>query len=119
MVIKKIEGANMKVKILFVLIILALVLNCSHRASLLMEEQKRYSPTAWESVEVYSTAPMDKEYEEIGFVTVNLPHHDGDKAKAELQKDAAKLGANAIINFELTLMLGRVVAKGIAVKYKE
>lgn len=62
---------------------------------------------------------MDKEYEEIGLVTVNLPHHDDDKAKAELQKDAAQLGSNAIINFELNLMLGRVVAKGMAVRYKE
>ena len=110
----------MKVKILyFVLMFFALILNCSHHASLLIGEQKIYPFTAWESVEVYSTAPMDKEYEEIGIVTVNLHHHDGDKAKAELQKDAAKLGANAIINFELNLMLGRVVVKGIAVKYKE
>lgn len=110
----------MKVKILFVvLIFLALILNCSHHASLLIEGQKTYSPTNWESVEVYSTAPTDKEYEEIGVVTVNLPNHDGDKAKAALQKDAAKLGANAIINFELNLMLRRVVAKGMAVKYKE
>jgi hypothetical protein len=110
----------MNAKILFfVLIISALIFNCSHHASLLIEEQKSYSPIAWESVEVYSTAPMDKEYEGIGLVTVNLPHHDGDKAKAELQKDAAQMGGNAIINFELTLMLGRVVAKGMAVKYKE
>jgi hypothetical protein len=110
----------MKAKILFfVLIIIALILNCSHHANLLIEGQKSYSPTAWESVEVYSIAPLDKEYEEIGLVTVNLPHHDGDKAKAELQKDAAQWGANAIIDFELNLMLGRVVAKGMAVRYKE
>ena len=110
----------MKAKIFFFsLIILVLILNCSHHASLLIEGQKRYSPTAWESVEVYSIAPTDKEYEEIGLVTVNLPHHDGDKAKAELQKDAALWGANAIINFELNLMLGRVEAKGMAVRYKE
>ena len=110
----------MKVKIFFfVLIISALIFNCSHHASLLLEGQKSYSLVAWDSVEVYSIAPVDKEYEEIGIVTVNLPHHDGDKAKAELQKDAAQLGSNAIVNFELNLMLGRVVAKGMAVRYKE
>ncbi|MFH1834169.1 MAG: hypothetical protein ABH877_04010 [bacterium] len=95
----------------------AACLSCSHSGSLLLERHAGLAPNSWDQVEVYSTAPTDREYEEIGWVIINFPHRDGDKAKKALQEAAAKYGADAIIRFELTLQLGRVVAEGIAVKY--
>lgn len=81
-----------------------------------------YPPTYFENVELYSSVQIDKNLIIIGEVVTCIEAiSDGSVSINYLKKEAAKLGADGIINFRLEIGTGyfgnSVKASGTAVKY--
>jgi hypothetical protein len=82
----------------------------------------KYPPTRPEKIEVYSTSKINKNYEIIGPLAVSADSGlSSERPVKFLKKEAAKLGADAIINLKLDFGIGfwstSIAAKGIAVKF--
>jgi hypothetical protein len=115
--------------VLWVLSILLLFLGCAAMTHTLTGKDPglRYSPTTKEQIKIYFSSDIGHEYAEIGYVAVEKGNNP-EVAKDLLKEEAAKLGADAIINFQIGLMArdlnffgateGVVSVKGIAVKFK-
>lgn len=96
--------------------------SCSVSHILTNDNTQRYQPTETENVEVFSSAKIDREYEIIGDVVSRVEDFNGANASVKyLKKEAAKIGADGIINLRLTIEQGYigngVEATGTAVKY--
>ena len=100
--------------ILFILIAF-LINGCTATMSYLNDGIEKYSPTNKTTIKIYSERDIDKDVIELGYVAVNMTDFPkGDVMKDKLKECAAKLGADAIVNFQILAN----TAEGIAVKYK-
>lgn len=90
--------------------------SCTHKAHLALHPEGALATSDWSAITVYAKSNVGRDYEELGPVVVNVPSSKGDNAKRLLQKEAAKLGANAIVDFKLILQGNRATASGIAVR---
>jgi hypothetical protein len=94
-------------------LLLALILGaCSH--STFYAPKNVYPPTDPNSVVISSQKSLTLPYKTVGRVAT-LVWGGGDSARESLQKEAAKLGANAVIDFRLEKGSMRTSASGIAV----
>ncbi len=110
-------------KIQLILIIGVLLTSCSSVAHLKTDDVKQnYSATEPEQIKVYSTDKVDQEYTVIGEVIVSADAGaDAAVSVKHLKNEAAKLGADAIINLKLEIGYGywtnAIKASGTAVKF--
>jgi hypothetical protein len=112
----------MKTKILITLVIGAILGSCSVSHILTNDNPQYYQPNENENIEVYSTSAIEREYVIIGDLVSRVDDFNGSEASVKyLKKEAAKIGADGIINLRLTIEQGyignAVEAKGTAVKY--
>ncbi len=111
----------MKIKLL--LIVGVLFTSCSSVAHLQTDDLKQnYSATNPEQIEIYSTDKVDKFYSVIGKVIASVDARtDASISVKHLKKEAAKLGADAIIDLRLEIGHGywsnAIKASGTAVKF--
>lgn len=104
-----------KLKYIISLMLLLTVIGCTASTGYINENIDAFPPTEIENIKVYSKKPTEKNYIEIGYVAAHITSGaSGDALKLALKKEAAKMGADAIIAFQL---MG-VTAEGIAVKFK-
>ncbi|NOX38606.1 MAG: hypothetical protein GXO78_13835 [Calditrichaeota bacterium] len=97
------------------LVVVTLCLSCAHYAQVPLSSQD-FPEADWRSVQVYGTIPKGMRYQVVGVVSYYGLGSFGETAVEEIKKQAAKLGATAVINFEINLINGRVQAEGIAVR---
>jgi hypothetical protein len=112
----------MKTKILILKLLGVLFMSCSV-AHLQTSDTGYYPPTNAEYIEVYSTEKASRPYTEIGEVFASVEaFNDGKESVNYLKKEAAKLGADGIINLRLEISNGvignSVTAFGTAVKFR-
>jgi hypothetical protein len=112
----------MKTKIQLFLILAALLTSCSVARLQTSDSVQMYPPTNFETIEVYSTDKVNKDYTIIGQVVASIEAFDEGNASVKwLKKEAAQLGADGIINLRLEIGNGgignAITASGIAVKY--
>jgi hypothetical protein len=88
---------------------------CSYGTFFIPKQQKAYAPTDPDSIAVSPQQDLGKAYERLGRVAV-IVWGSGDGARASIQDQASKLGANAVIDFKLERAFGRTAASGLAVK---
>lgn len=113
----------------WVLGILLLFIGCAARTHTLTgrDPSLGYSPTTKEQIKIYFSSNINQEYTEIGYVAVEKGN-DPEVVKDLLKEEAAKLGADAIINCQIGLAArdvgffgateGVVCMRGIAIKFK-
>ena len=82
-----------------------------------------YQSTSAESIEIYSLTEIGKEYEAIGQVTAAADAGENAiEAIKWLKIEAARMGADAVVNLELSFCNGfwtiAIKASGTAVKFK-
>jgi hypothetical protein len=114
---------------LWVLSILLLFIGCASKTYTLTGKEPglRYSPTTKEQIKIYISSDIGQEYTEIGYVAVEIGNNP-EVVKDLLKEEAAKLGADAIVNCQIGLVAqdigffgateGVVSVKGIAIKFK-
>ena len=111
----------MKTKILILKLLGVLFMSCSV-AHLQTSDTGYYSPTIAEEIEVYATEKAGRPYTEIGEVFAIVEAlSDGTESVKYLKKEAAKMGANAIIRTDIymgDLTSRRTGISGVAVKMK-
>ncbi|WMN07560.1 heavy metal-binding domain-containing protein [Marivirga arenosa] len=113
----------MKMKIQLMLIVGVLFTSCSTVAHLQTDDLKQnYSVTNPDQIEIYSTDKVDENYSVIGEVVSSVDAgRDASISVKYLKKEAAKLGADAIINLRLEIGQGywtnAIKATGTAVKF--
>ncbi|MBN2485121.1 MAG: heavy metal-binding domain-containing protein [Bacteroidales bacterium] len=101
-----------------------LLTGCSSVANLQTHDNAtKYPATNAKEINVYSTSRIEKEYVVIGQVVANADAGTDAKIPVEmLKKEAAKLGANAIIDLRLEVdygyWLNAIKATGTAIRYK-
>lgn len=111
-------------RIPLVLIVGLILTSCSSVANLKTDNiQQNYAVTNSETIEVFSTDKIEKDYLIIGEVVASADAGEDAKiAVNHLKKEAAKLGADAIINLQLEIGYGNwtnaIKASGTAVKFK-
>lgn len=112
---------NMKIQsLLFAVVLFA---SCSTVAHLQTDDsQENYSATNPEQIELYSTDKVDKSYVVLGEVIASADAgRDSSIPVKYLKKEAAKLGADAIIELRLEIGYGywtnAIKATGKAVKF--
>jgi uncharacterized protein YbjQ (UPF0145 family) len=113
----------MRKRIQFLLILGVLFTSCSTVAHLQTDDTvQKYPATNYKEIEVYSTDKTSKDFVVIGEVIASA---DAGKYSAIslrfLKKEAAKMGADGIINLRLEIEYGYwakgIKASGIAVKF--
>jgi hypothetical protein len=115
----------MKKNIIIVILFVLLFAGCSSSYGLRTNNTtKEYQRTSSSKIEIYSTDVAKKDYDIIGPVLGSADvGNSSDKPVLLLKREAAKLGADAVINLKLEYTMGvwagGVLAKGIAIKYKD
>jgi len=111
-------------RIIFVLISTLIIFSCSSVATIRTEDNGNFMVNKSDAsiVKVYSTADIGEEYKVLGQVVASADAgKDSEKAVALLKKQAANLGADAIIDLRLEIDTGywqnAIKATGTAVKY--
>lgn len=110
-------------KIQFLLIVGVLFTSCATVAHLQTDDLKQnYSASSPEQIEIYSTGKVDKTYTVIGEVIASADAGTNASISVKyLKKEAAKLGADAIIDLRLEIGYGywtsAIKATGTAVKF--
>lgn len=127
--IKRRQGAKIK-KIIFILIITILVGGCASYSVNLYENRANYKPTNPKEVRVFHKIPQDRDFIELGEVTVSGVD-SWSWAENALKKKTAELGGDAvyIINKSDTsegAMVGHLgafdttlIVTGVVIKYKD
>jgi hypothetical protein len=83
--------------------------------SFLNEGVSAPSATQASAIKIYTDSNIGRPYKELGGVSVSLANElDGKKYSEKLKQEAAKIGADAIVNFRQF----STVASGIAVKFE-
>lgn len=106
-----------------IIILLALLSSCASVNRIRTAEQpEKLAPTSAESIKVFSTEKADKAYSIIGKVVAAADAGNNASRPVELlKKEAAYMGADAIVNLRLEITTGYwttgIVASGTAVKY--
>lgn len=96
---------------LFCLITLS---SCSYSTFYVPVERLVYAPTSPASVAVSSQKTLRVPHKILGRVAA-ITWGGGDSARAAIQEEAARLGANLIIDLRLEKAFGRTSASGLAV----
>lgn len=104
------------------MIVGVLIASCSVARLQTSDSGKYFPPTIDENIEVYSTEKANKPYSVVGEVIASVDAlGDGSGSVKHLKKEAAKLGADAIVNLRLEIGIGAlgnsVTATGTAVKF--
>lgn len=112
----------MKTKKQIILIAAILCTGCSVAHLQNSDYPENYPPTVAENLEVYSTEDAHRPYVVIGEVIASVDAlGDGSASVRYLKKEAANLGADAIVNLRLEIGEGAlgnsVTASGTAVKF--
>ena len=112
----------MKTKIMLLMITGVLVASCSVAHLYTSESVIRYTPTDYEKIEIYVSETVEGEYTIVGEVIASAEDFNGSETSIKaLKKEAAKLGANAVINLKMEIGHGyfgnSVISKGVAIRY--
>jgi PBP1b-binding outer membrane lipoprotein LpoB len=107
---------KMKLQKYFLLVMLAVFLSgCTAYTHFYNDDANVPAPTAPNQVRVYSVTKISGNYFELGSVAVHIPKEcKGDELKMEIKKEAAKMGADAVIDFTIV----GYTAHGTAIKFK-
>lgn len=115
----------MRTKIILLCMAITLCSACSTVGRIATSEGQgsTFSPTSADNVEVYSTSKAKKEYTIIGQVLASADAGENANIPVDLLKEqAAKLGADAIVDLRLSISYGYwtsgITSVGTAVKYK-
>ena len=113
----------MKTKILILIFLGIGFASCSVEHLQTSNSGRYYTQTVAENIEVYSTEKANHSYTIIGEVVASVDAFgDGSASVKYLKKEAAELGADAIVNLRLEIGNGvlsnSVTASGTAVKFK-
>jgi len=92
----------------------ALLTGCSYSTYYVPADQAVYPPTNADQIAVSSQYELKSPHRKIGAVAV-IVWGDGESAREELQKEAALIGANAVIQYRLERSFLRSAASGMAV----
>ena len=107
-------------KRLILILSVALLTSCVIKTHYIQDDAQAYDKTDPGSIKIYTGDNTGQQYNVIGSVAVDAPGN-GEKAIMELKNEAAKLGADAVINVKLTKLASfgdRTGASGVAVKNK-
>lgn len=113
----------MKTRIKLLLILGVIFSSCSTVAHLSTDDtSQKYSATNAENIEIYSIDNIGKDYTIIGDVIASADAGtDASVTIKYLKKEAAKMGADGIINLKLEIDYGywsnAIKATGVAVKF--
>lgn len=94
--------------------LLLLLSACSYSTFYVPNERLVYPPTAPETVAVSSQKTLLQPHKILGRVAA-ISWGGGEGAREALQEEAARLGANLVIDLRLERSTGRTAASGIAV----
>ena len=101
-----------KINLLFGLLLILLFSGCATSVGY-VNDGISYPPTSANDIKVFSTMDIDQNYVEVGYVSANITSDpSGDALKKLLKEEAAKMGADAIVSFQLW----GATAEGIAVR---
>lgn len=113
-------------KTIFTLCLTVLILSsCTTSSHLITENYNgEISKTNYQNIKVYSTDKIEPDYEIIGEVIASTDAGTNSKVTVtSLKKEAAKIGADGIINLRLEIDYGywstAIKANGTAIKYKK
>jgi hypothetical protein len=101
----------MKIKIWLLPLLLS---GCSYSTFYVPVERLVYSPTNPASVAISSQKTLAQPHKILGRVAA-ISWGGGDSVRSLLQEEAARLGANLIIDLRLEKSFGRVSGSGLAV----
>ncbi len=87
---------------------------CSYATYYVPNERLVYSPLLPATVAISAQQSVKQNYKVLGSVAA-ISWGNGDEARELLQEQAAKLGANLVINFRLEHGFWRTSASGLAV----
>ena len=87
---------------------------CSYSTFYVPTERLVYPPTSPAGIAVTSQKTLHQPHKILGRVAA-LTWGGGDSARAAIQEEAARIGANLIIDLRLERAFGRTAASGIAV----
>ena len=111
-------------RLLILGLLVVLLAGCSSVANLKTDDyaDMDFNQTDWQDVKVFSMVPYNVEYYVIGQVVVDADAGTNAKTSVEkLKKQAAELGADAIINLRLEIDTGYwasgIKATGTAIKF--
>ena len=111
-------------KVLILGLLAVLLVSCSTVANLKTDDyaDMEFPATDWQDVKVFSMVPYNVEYYVIGQVVANADAGTNAKTTVDLlKKQAAKLGADAVINMRLEIDYGQwssgIKATGTAIKF--
>ena len=107
-------------KKLFLILSFALFTSCVIKTHYIQDDAQAFDKTNPSEIKIYTGDDIGSEYDVIGSVAVDAPGTGEDSIK-ELRAEAAKLGADAVINLKLTKLssfVQRTGASGVAVKSK-
>jgi hypothetical protein len=112
----------MKTKISIAVLLMIIFASCSVSHILTDDANGPYYPTDKKTIEVFSTDKTDRNYVIIGEVFASAEEFNGAESSVKhLKREAAKMGADGIINLRLRVSEGTfgnaVQAKGTAIKY--
>lgn len=98
------------------IVLMSLVLGgCSYGTFFIPKQQKSYAPTEPSAIAISTQHELKLAYERLGRVAV-VVWGSGDQARRRLQDEASRLGANAVINFNVHRTFWRTSASGMAVR---
>lgn len=116
-------------KYLIIFFIALLFYSCSPSVNFMRYSEKTYPPT--NSVDVLRNKPVEKEYFELGELSLKIKKSNQDEAVIQLKEKAKEIGADAIIILgeesegSVIVPIGNLYAsvdrksiKAIAIKYK-
>lgn len=99
---------------IFAFLPLLLLSSCSYSTFYVPVERLVYQPTTPASVAVSSQKSVKQPHKVLGRVAA-IGWGGGDSARALLQEEAARLGANLVIDLRIERAFGRTSASGLAV----
>jgi len=88
--------------------------SCSYSTFYVPVERLVYTPTSPASIAVSSQKTVRQSHKILGRVAA-ISWGGGDSARAAIQEEAARLGANLIIDLRIERAFGRTAASGLAV----
>ena len=105
---------------ILIILCFALLTSCVIKTHYIQDDAQAFEKSNPSEIKVYTGDDIGSDYDVIGSVAVDAPG-TGEAAIKELKDEAAKLGADAVINLELTKLASfvqRTGASGVAVKSK-
>jgi hypothetical protein len=94
--------------------LVVLLSGCSYSTFYVPSDQGVYPPTNADMVAISSQLEIKSAHRKLGSLAV-IVWGDGESARKELQSVAAKIGANAVIQYRIERSFMRTSASGLAV----